>query len=314
MRLSRPFTHFPSLLYAIIVVFSFAACGGPEILIVRDQYWAAIEFDEQFESKLQTGAKARGMNVNYIDVSFPVDQSEVSLPISASKSEIVLLSPLLSQFAEIIAGQESARKIVAFGTGADDVKPMDNLTLIQSNRRSAYNQAGKLCRQYLQAPGNELKRVAGIFYSGGSERNAERLAFADGLGEGMDERFFLETFPRLDVLSEVNNFLAGVSEENIGLFVVSVSGINRDVISSIISRFPSLIIVERAGSGPGTPYADRIVATFEEQWSDFFIESLPDPGKEVFIETSLLPGPAAFSTEASWTKGFFIEAREDESN
>lgn len=147
----------------------------------------------------------------------------------------------------------------------------------------------------------------GLFYSGGNERTLERAAFGEGIGEGFDDRVSIKTFPRLEGIGEVNDYLSGLKEKNIGVFFVSMSGLNRDVISSIVAGYPSLIITERIGGGGDAiiPYADRIIASVEEDWLGIFDEDLSGSVPEIVIDISLLPGPAVFSPDASWIGGFF---------
>ena len=53
-------------------------------------------------------------------------------------------------------------------------------------------------------------------------------------------------------------------------------------------------------------YADRILATCEEDWTEVFSTELSELGPEISVETSLVPGPAAFSDDASWAKDFLL--------
>jgi hypothetical protein len=295
------------LLSLVSIVVLLAGCGTPDLLIVRDQYWKAADFNNEIEKKIEAAVDGYGDTLEYLDIQYPADQAEIALAISEAEPSAAVLSPLFSQFAEEIARQVANCQIVAFGLGSGATTTTENLTILRVDREAAYLRAGDLCRQYLQSPGNEEKGVVGIFYSGGSERTLERNAFIEGIGEGADDRFFLKTFPRLDGIGAVNDYLSELPEKNIGVFFVSMSGLNRDVVSSIVTRYPSLMITERVGSNIDVdiPYSDRILATVEEDWSWIFEERLSDAGPEIVLATSLLPGPAAFSHETSWVGNFF---------
>ena len=295
------------LLSSISALAMLAGCGHPDLLIVRDQYWTVADFNDEVEKNIETAVESHGDTVGYADIDYPADQSEIALVISKEDPAVVLLSPLYSQFAEELAGKIINRQIVAFSFGSGGATKMMNLTRLRVDRRAAYLRAGDFCRRYLQSPGNEEKGVAGIFYSGGNERTSERNAFVEGIGEGLADRFFLKTFPRLDGIGEVNDYLSGLAERNIGVFFVSMSGLNRNVVSGIVNRFPSLIVSERIGGEfyADMPYVDRILATVEEGWSRIFEENLSNAGSEIVIDASLLPGPAAFSHVAAWVGGFF---------
>jgi hypothetical protein len=45
----------------------------------------------------------------------------------------------------------------------------------------------------------------------------------------------------------------------------------------------------------------------EEDWTEIFSEGLSGLTHEFSIETSLVPGPAAFYHEASWATDFFAQ-------
>lgn len=297
----------------LVFVFILAGCSTPDILVVRDQYWKAADFNEEIENRIQKSVEQNGSTIEYTDLSFPVNLENVVTSIKEKDSSIIVLSPLLSQFAKTLAEAFGERKIIAFQLGAGNGSEFQNLTRVTTSRIMAYTLAGRICRRYLFSSGNETKGVAGLFYLGGTQRDNERDAFTAGLGDGVDNRSIVKTFPRLDGISEVNDFLAGLADRNIGLFFVSMSGLNREVVSSIITKYPSFIVTERIGGTNHSvvPYSDRILASVEDAWIGVFETDIARLGGEIAIETALLPGPAAFSHEALWINGFFGNAEQE---
>lgn len=289
------------------LVFFLTGCGAPDLLIVRDQYWKAADFNDEVENRIQDTVEQKGNTVEYTDVSFPADLEVVIAPILDKKPSIVVLSPLLSQLAEPLADSMADRRIIAFELGAGGGEQKQNLTRVTNSRNSTYRLAGDLCKEYLLSEGNETKWVAALFYSGGTERGVEKEAFLAGIGGGLENRVITKTFPRLEGIGEANDFLSSLEDRNIGVFFVSMSGLNREVISSIVARYPSLIVTERTGelSYANVPYSDRILSSIEEDWIGLFGQELSRVGFEIAIESVLLPGPAAFSHDALWIKGFF---------
>jgi hypothetical protein len=282
-------------------------CGGPDIAFVRDQYWKITEFDAKAEDFFQTKGEQTGKDVDYIDLSYPSNPDSISEAISDKDPQTAVLSPLFSRYAPEIAALESPRRIIAFGLGAGNNSRDDNLTIFVQDRREAYRQAGLLCRRYLEYPGNEESRVGGLFYAGGTERAAERSAFMEGLGAEAEERTFMRSFPRQNSIGEVNDFLSSLAKEPVGIFMVSMAGLSRDSISSVITRSRALIIAEQiADTGGVFPFEDRIIASIQLDWMAFFSVDLSRAGPEIVGEASLSVGPAAASPSAPWAREFFI--------
>ena len=294
------------LIVAAFTLLSLLGCAGPDILVIRDQYWKAVGFDSKTEEKILERTKKLGKSIGYVDLDYPANTADILTVISHEDPQVVLLSPLFSQFAEQVAEQQKQHRFVAFGLGAGGTVTHENLTAIALTRIDAYRRAGALCRQYLEYPGNDGMRVAALFYSGGAERAAEREAFEESIGEEYSGRVSIQAFPRLNEIREVNDYLSGLAGQAIGIFVVSMSGLNRDAISSIVARYQSLIITERlTGTGRVLPYQDRVLASIDEDWTGVFSLDLSNAGPEIVIEASLAPGPAIISASASWAQNFF---------
>ncbi len=278
-----------------------AGCGNPDMLIVRDQYWKAIEFDKDAEARLHALGEVSGHTIEFADMISPVSAKEIAARISEEDPGAALLSPLFSRYALEVAGIEHQRRIVAFAFGSRG-SAEENLTIMKTDRREAFREVGLLCRRFLEYPGNEEKVVGGLFYSGGNERTAERLAFTEGLGSDLTERLFVRSFPQQDNIGEVNNYLATLNEEPVGLFVVSMAGLNRDVIASILAKSRALIIAERIDPPAGAyPYEDRIVAAINENWTALLSFDISSLGPEIVVEATLARGPAADMSSAGGT-------------
>ncbi len=298
-----------SHLSSLLLVTSFlllTSCGGPDILVVRDQYWKVTDFDQKIENKIQKVSEQLDETVAYVDLSFPLDTAAVTESITRANPKVALLSPLFSADAVEVATQEGERRIVAFGLGTGNIASVENLSLIVTDRRDAFRRAGALCRRFLDYPGNETRKVAGLFYSGGRERASERAAFEEGIGDVSGNRVFIQTFPRLDGIGQVNTYLSGLADEDVGIFFVSMSGIDRDVLAAIITRNQAFFIAEWLGDAGGVvPYEDRVLAMVREDWIGVFSFNLSGAGPEIDVETVLLPGPASSSPSSAWVGDFF---------
>ena len=300
-----------SMIKTLVAILGFAtmviSCGRYDLLVVRDPYWRKTDFGEEVEKKVDQAGEIVGKNIEYVDIGYPADPSEIVTAVTSRKSSVVLLSPLFSTYAREIANSALSRRIIAFGLGSGGAVQVGNLSTIAINRKNAFRLAGTLCRDYLAYPGNEAKKVLGLFYAGGSERALERNAFEKGLGEELVDRYFIKTFPQLDGIGEINSYLAELAKEPVGLVLISMSGLNRETILSVSTKYQATVITERVYDKSGDyPYEDRILATVEENWVDILSYDLPNSGPEIVINASLLPGPAASPAFAPWAGGFLV--------
>jgi len=302
-------TVFPAVWVFLLAAAALTGCADPDILIVRDQYWKALEFGSDSEEHMLQISEESGVRVAYADIEFPSDTESINGEILHSDPKVVVLSPLFSRHAGELAAMDTARRVVAFGIGSGDLSLQENLTVMVSDRENAYLQAGMLCRYYLDSAGSENKSIGALFYSGGSERASERQSFVKGVGGEDADHVFIRSFPRQDSINEVNSFLSSLNEESAGIIFVSMAGLNHEAITSILTKSQAFIISEQIESRDGPyPYEGRVIASIEQNWVNFFSFDLSSYGPEILVEASLEPGPAVSGPSVSWARTFFQDA------
>ncbi|MBT3273335.1 MAG: hypothetical protein HN368_09285, partial [Spirochaetales bacterium] len=239
-------------------------------------------------------------NISVIDILLPFDNPvELAEKIRSSRGKTFLLSPLISQYGPQLARQMGDRVFAGFDMAILAGEIPENLIKITTDRGDAFRAAGELCKNYLNDPANTGSKVAGLFYSGSATRVKERDAFVQGIGIDVNQdRFFIKSFPRLASISEANTFLNDLKTQNVGLYVVSMSSLSKDLVSSISLQSSSLIITERIGYG--NVYADRMIASVEEHWAEAVLKVIDARTDVISVETTLKAGPASQEIQSSW--------------
>ena len=280
----------PVLVLAALLLTS---CARADLTILADQYWAVTDMNEEQRGVLAQSAEDQNVRTVFREVAYPSDPAVLRQAIEDAGADTVLLSPLFSGLAHDFAVFFPEKRFFIFGNGRKTAIP--NAIVIRFNRKAAYLRAGAVCRRFLNEPGNADKKVAAFFYVGGAEREAERSSFLDGIGGDIAERLIVRSFPSIDAAGEVNEALGSLDDHNIGLFFVSMSGLSKELVASISSRFSSPVVTERVGGGLETAYGERIVATIEEEWRPALFSALRSQSVDVEVDAVLVPAPSAES-------------------
>lgn len=278
------------------IVLVLLSCRRADLLVISDQYWEATDLGPDTKKMI---SEAREESIEFKTVTYPTDVETLAAELGRAGASTVLLSPLHSSYASRLQELPAGTRIIAFETARR--RGGENISYLSFGRRAAYMRAGSVCRRFLDAPDNQSSKVAAFFYSGGAERDAERRAFLDGLGEPGSERVYIRTFPRIDALGEVNEALAVIREDDIGLFFVSMAGLSKDVVANVSSQLSALVITEGVGPDIDAAYGDRVVASIENDWISAVFSSFSGPEGQIKAEAVLIPGPAAQTT--GWLTG-----------
>ena len=287
------------------LILSCIGCGNPDLLVISDKYWTSIQMDEATRERIQESSKRNRGRVLFAEIPYPTEPERIAAIISSFNPDAVLLSPLLSRYAPRLTDLTPEKNLFAFGLAFNPSIRADNLVMLETDRSGAYLLAGSMCRRYLDDPANEGRKIAALFYSGGNTRSEERSAFLNGIGEDLEERAIIRSFPRLESTGAVNTTISELKQHDIGLYFVSMSALSEAAVAIISSQSQALIITERAlvAGSEQAAFEDRIVASVEEDWIAVF-DILFDPqGPVIRVETSLVPGPAYNTLETAWMTG-----------
>ena len=152
---------------------------------------------------------------------------------------------------------------------------------------------------FLEIDDNPRAMVVALFYSGGNVKVSERQAFLDGFGTStQNERLIVESYPRLDSLRDVNIMLSELSDRDVSIFFISMSALNKEIITTIAAQFTSMVISEKFGGI--VSFSDRILATIEEPWAEGVVALAAGTAQTLTPNAVLMPGPALDDPKKDW--------------
>lgn len=266
-------------------------------------------------TKLKQGLRKSDYSLSVEQIEDETRQTLIKTVVEAAEVELVILSPLLSWSVSDIAEQYPDKYFVAFGFSnkryAED-QDLPNTILLLSDRNDAYFEAGSLCGSYvsreIEADSPEPVLVA-LFYTGSEERKKEKRSFLAGFSDaGTSDAIILKDFAQIDNNRAVALFIRELDlNDKTPIFFSSLSSLNRDAISAIVSKSDAFIITEnRRASGV---YSDQIIASIEDEIAAAIILAVSQRNGQVQIPSVLVANNAAGSQDFSWSAEMNEEGR-----
>lgn len=278
----------------------FLSCSSSEVILLSDTYWSSAELTRDVMDGVKKRFDEEKLSLKKITVIDPFDLEIVIEKISSLNPRVAILSPLLTQHSVPVAQRFPTTRIIGLATARDSsMDALRNLSMLSSDRRNAYAQAGGFCRRFLEIDDNPRAMVVALFYSGGNVKVSERQAFLDGFGTStQNERLIVESYPRLDSLRDVNIMLSELSDRDVSIFFISMSALNKEIITTIAAQFTSMVISEKFGGI--VSFSDRILATIEEPWAEGVVALAAGTAQTLTPNAVLMPGPALDDPKKDW--------------
>ena len=281
------------------------SCSVSRVLFVTDSYWH-MYFGLESMIELKRSLKKSDYSLVVERVENETRRTSIKTVVDAAEAEIIILSPLLSWSVSDVAEQYPAKYFVAFGFSDERYagdQDLPNTILLLSDRSDAYLKAGSLCGSYvtreIEADSPEPILVA-LFYTGSEERKAEKRSFLVGFSDtGSPDAIILKDFTQIDNNRSVALFIKELElNDKTPIFFSSLSSLNRDAISAIVSKSDAFIITEnRRASGV---YNDKIIASIEDDIETALILAVSQRNGNIQIPTVFVANNAADAQDFPW--------------
>lgn len=242
-----------------------SSCSSRSLLILTDQYWkAAVLQSPSFERGMRAVRK-KGFRVKSATVAYSTSATKkLAADVRKSGSSMILLSPLFSGDAPVLAREFADRRFYAFGSasGQSPATEPANLVRLVPDIAPAFTRAARRIERYLagKTPGGRIE-IAALFSQSARGRRA-LSAFRSAIRSSSSP-------PLLSVLQlgsgadrgRLSQFLQDAQAKGVALYLLADPGLNAEAVT-ILKDDKTPIVTENWFYG--STYSNKVLFSIDE--------------------------------------------------